>query len=158
MEEDLFIAKESNSGHKNFNVSIQNTEQYIVSKLKTLFNEKVESPLCSMCDMEVETLAHITIHCKYSKKLWKDIKERCGSQLSLPDLTEEIVYLGWLSKGPKSQPVNFITLLYKCYLCTVKKDASQVCLSALKWFVNYTQTIEKVIAKKNGKVEKHLSK
>ena len=67
--------------------------------------KKVESPLCSMCCTEVETLTHITIHCKYSKKLWKDIKERCGSQLSLPDLTEEIVYLGWLSKGPKSQSI-----------------------------------------------------
>ena len=62
--------------------------------------------------MEVETLAHITIYCKYSKKLWKDIKERCGSQQSLPDLTEEIVYLGWLSKGRKSQSVNFIILLF----------------------------------------------
>ena len=31
--------------------------------------KKVESPLCSMCDTEVETMAHMTIHCKYSKKL-----------------------------------------------------------------------------------------
>ena len=61
--------------------------------------KKVESLLCSMCDTEAETLAHMTIHCKYpKKKLSKDIKERCGSQLSLPDLTEEIVYSGWLSK------------------------------------------------------------
>ena len=29
--------------------------------------KKVESPLFSMCDMEIETLAHWTIHCKYSK-------------------------------------------------------------------------------------------
>ena len=29
---------------------------------------------------------------------------------------------------------------------------------AFKWYVNYTQTIEKVIAKKNDKIEKHLSK
>ena len=120
--------------------------------------KKVESPLCSMCGMEVETLAHIIIHCKYSKKLWKDIKEKCSSQLSLPDLTEEIVYLGWFSKGPKSQLVNFIILLYKYYLYTVRKDVSKVCLSAFKWYVNYTQTIEKVIVKKNGRIEKHLSK
>ena len=115
--------------------------------------KKGESPLCSMCDMEVETLAHVTIHCKYSKKLCKDIKERCGSQLSLPDLTEEIVYLGWLSKGPKSQLVNFIILLYKYYLYAVRKDVSKVCLLAFKWYVNHTQTIEKAIAKKNGKIE-----
>ena len=111
-----------------------------------------------MCGMEVGTLAHIIIHCKYSKQLWKDIKEKCSSQLSLPDLTEEIVYLGWLSKGPKSQLVNFIILLYKYYLYTVRKDVSKVCLSAFKWYINYTQTIEKVIAKKNGRIEKDLSK
>ena len=110
--------------------------------------KKIESPLCSMCGMEVETLAHIIIHCKYSKKLWKDIKEKCGSQLSHPDLTEEIVYLGWPSKGPKSQLVNFIILLYKYHLYTVRKDVSRVCLSAFKWFVNYTQTIEKLLQRK----------
>ena len=29
---------------------------------------------------------------------------------------------------------------------------------AFKWYVNYTQTIEKVMARKNDKVQKHLSK
>ena len=111
-----------------------------------------------MCDRDVETLKHMTIHCKYSKKLWKDIKEGCGSQLSLPNLTKEIVYLGWLSERPKSQLINFIILLYKYHLYTVRKDVSKVCLSTFKWYVNYTQTIEKVIAKKNGKIQKHLSK
>ena len=55
------------------------------------------------CNMEVGTLAHMGIHRKYSEKQWKDIKERCGGQLPLPDLTEEIAYFGWLSKEPKSQ-------------------------------------------------------
>ena len=91
----------------------------------------------------------MTIYRKYSKKPWKDIKERHGSQLSLPDMTEEIVYLGWLSKGPKSQLINFRMLLYKYYLDTVRKDVRKVCLSAFKWYVNDTQTIQKVIAKKN---------
>ena len=113
--------------------------------------KNVESPLCSMCGMEVETLAHIIIHCKYSKKLWKDIKEKCGGQLSLPDLTEEIVYLGWLSKGPKSQLVNFIILLHKYCLYTARKDVSKVCFSAFKWYVNYTQTIEKLSQRKLAK-------
>ena len=106
--------------------------------------KKVGSPLCSMCGMEVETPSHNIIHCKYSKKLWKDIKGK-------------IVYLGWLSKGPKSQLVNFIILLYKYQLYTVREDVSKVCLSAFKWYVNHTQTIENVIAKKNGRIEKHLS-
>ena len=76
----------------------------------------------------------------------------------MPDLTEEIVYLGWLSKGPKSQLITFIILLYKYHLYTVRKDVSKVCLSAFKWHVNFTQTIVKVIAKKNGKIQKHSSK
>ena len=139
-----------------FQYKILNNILYLNRRLYLM--KKVGSPLCSMCGMEVETLAHIIIHCKYSKKLWKDIKEKCSSQLSLPDLTEEIVYLGWLSKGPKSQLVNFIILLYKYYLYTVRKDVRKVCLSAFKWYVNYTQTIEKVIAKKNSRTEKHLSK
>ena len=40
----------------------------------------------------------------------------------------------------------------------MRKDVSKVCLSAFKWYVNCTQTMEKVISKKNGKIEKHLSK
>ena len=106
-----------------FQYKILNNILYLNRRLYLM--KKVESPLCSMCGMEVETLAHIIIHCKYSKKLWKDIKEKCSSQLSLPDLTEEIVYLGWFSKGPKSQLVNFIILLYKYHLYTVRKDVSK---------------------------------
>ena len=41
------------------------------------------------------------------------------------DLTEEIVYLGRLTKGPKSQLVNFIILLYKYYLYTVEEGCEQ---------------------------------
>ena len=37
--------------------------------------KKVEFP-SSMCDAEVETLVHMTIHCKYSKKLRRILKER----------------------------------------------------------------------------------
>ena len=68
------------------------------------------------------------------------------------------MYLEWLPKGPKSQLVNFIILLNKYYLYAVGKGVSKVCLSAFKWYVNYIQTIEKVIAKENGKIEKHLNK
>ena len=109
--------------------------------------KKVESPLCSMCDTKEETPVHMTVYCRYSKKLWKDINERLGSQLSLSDLTEETVYLGWLSTGQRSQLINFIILLYKYYLYTVRKNVSKVCISAFKWYAKYTQTIEKVIAK-----------
>ena len=139
-----------------FQYKILNNILYLNRRLHLM--KKVESPHCSMCETEVETLARMTIHCKYSKKLWKDIKERCGRQLSLPDLTEETVYLGWLSEGQKSQSINFIISLYRYYLYIVRKEVSKVCLSAFKWYVNYTQTNEKVIAKKNDKIQKHLSK
>ena len=66
--------------------------------------------------------------------------------------------LGWVSRRPKSQLINFIILLCKYYLYTVRKDVNKVCILAFKWYVNYTQTIEKVIAKKNGRIQKHLSK
>ena len=125
---------------------ILNNILYLNRRLNLM--KKAESQLCSMCDTKVDTLAHMTIHCKYSKKLWKDIKERCGSQLSLPHLTEEIVYVGWLSKGPKSQLINFIILLYKYYLYTVRKDASKVCLSALKWYEIILKPLKKLLQRK----------
>ena len=98
--------------------------------------KKVESLLCSVCDTEVETLAHVTIHCKYPEILWKGIKKRRSSQLSLPDVTEEFVYLGWLSKGPKSQLINY-NFVVQILMYTVRKDASKVCLLAFKWYINY---------------------
>ena len=50
-----------------FQYKILNNILYLNRRLYLM--KKVESPLCSMCGMEVEALAHIIIHCKYSKKL-----------------------------------------------------------------------------------------
>ena len=49
-----------------FQYKILNNILYLNRRLYLM--KKVESPLCSMCGMEVETLVHVIIHCKYSKK------------------------------------------------------------------------------------------
>ena len=61
----------------------------------------VESPLCSLCKREVESISHLFSKCELSTRLWAETQKWCNPAISLPQLTEKIVYLGWFSDDPQ---------------------------------------------------------
>ena len=52
-----------------------------------------ETRLCSYCNMQDETMAHLFHECPKTTELWTQIQERL-SGLDLPVITPESVYIG----------------------------------------------------------------
>ena len=56
----------------------------------------VESPLCSLCNSETETMTHLFCHCSESIQLWSSLSNWCRECLILPTLEPSTVVLGFL--------------------------------------------------------------
>ena len=76
----------------------------------------VESPLCSLCKREVESISHLFLKCEFSARLWAETQRWCSPAIALLQLTEKTVYLGWLSNDPQTILINHILHLYKYFL------------------------------------------
>ena len=62
---------------------------------KRLFRSKlVESPLCSLCGVEDETVTHLFSECSYFTNLWEELQNAQASKLSLPNVSPQNVIIG----------------------------------------------------------------
>ena len=97
----------------------------------------VESPLCSLCKKEVESISHLFLKCEFSNRLRAETQRWCSPAIALPQLTEKIVYLGWLSDDPQTILINHILLLYKYFLYCKRIELGKVSFNAFKFYVRY---------------------
>ena len=68
---------------------------YAIYLNKCLFRCKLaESPLCSMCRVEDESVIHLFAGCSYSTKLWEQLQNALASKLSLPNVSPQNVIVG----------------------------------------------------------------
>ena len=108
----------------------------------------VESPLCSLCKREVESISHLFLKCEFSTRLWEETHRWCSPAITLPQLTEKIVYLGWLSNDPQIILINHILLLYKYFLYCKRNERVKVSFNAFKFYIRYIVKTEESIAKR----------
>ena len=104
----------------------------------------VESPLCSLNKREVESIFHLFLKCEFSTRLWAETQRWCGPAIALPQLTEKIVYLGWLSNDPQTILINHILLLYKYFFYCKRDERGKV---SFKFYIRYVVKIKESIAK-----------
>ena len=117
-----------------------------------------ESPLCSLCKREVESISHLFLKCKFSTRLWAETQRWCSPAIALPQLTEEIVYLGWFSNDPQTILTNHILLLYKYFLHCKRNERGKVSFNAFKFYMRYNVKIEESIAKRKNNLKAHFSR
>ena len=88
--------------------------------------EAVESPLCSLCQKENETLEHLFVDSTFSKKLWTDIKQSLNPHLALPNLNANNCIFSFIDNDSFSVVENHILLLYKRYIydCRLNKRST----------------------------------
>ena len=89
-----FLAGKCNIDSKTrvFQYKILNNASYLN---KRLFQSKlVESPLCSMCGVEDETVKHSFAECSYPTRLLEELQNALASKLSLPNVSPQNVILG----------------------------------------------------------------
>ena len=144
---------------RDFQYKILNRILFTNSKLFKL--KLVESPLCSFCDKNEETLEHLFIFCEHSRAFWKEISSwlhECGIE-TLPDLTDQInIMFGLFDVDNHFMLLNHIMLIAKqtIFLCRQKSITPSfiIFLAHLKKIFR----IEEYLAKEKKKLNLHLMK
>ena len=102
----------------------------------------VESPLCSLCKREVESISHLFLKCKLPTLFWEVTQRWYSPAIALPQLTEKIVYLGWFSNDPQTILIDHILLLYKYFLYCKRNEKGKVSFNAFKFHKRYIVKID----------------
>ena len=144
---------------RDFQYKILNRILFTNSKLFKL--KLVESPLCSFCDKNEETLEHLFVFCEHSRAFWKEISSwlhECGIE-TLPDLTDQInIMFGLFDVDNHFMLLNHIMLIAKqtIFLCRQKSITPSfiIFLAHLKKIFR----IEEYLAKEKKKLNLHLMK
>ena len=140
-----------------FQYKILNNILYLNNRLYKM--TITESPLCSLCGDDLETILHFFCHCSITQNLWTQMQNWLSNILDIPELTSKIVILGKCPcQGATDILINHIILMFKKFLYTHRKSTTQVAFVALKHYIAYTQKIEQTITRKNGKLTLHFKK
>ena len=140
-----------------FQYKILNNILYLNNRLYKM--TVTESPLCSLCGNDLETILHFFCHCSITQNFWTQMQNWLSNILDVPELTSKIVILGKCPcQGATDILINHKILMFKKFLYTHRKSATQVAFVALKHYIAYTQKIEQTIARKNGKLTLHFKK
>ena len=118
-----------------------------------------ENDLCYFCQKHRETLLHLFWECEEVQALWKQVvdflkkefkvnnKELCASSIISNDICQ-----------PRNHAGNFICLLTKQFIYSQRCLKKDISFPALKAKIFKIQSVEKYIAAKNQKLDKHYQK
>ena len=119
----------------------------------------VESPMCSLCNSETETMTRLFCHCSKTDQMWNSLTSWCKGCLTLPVLEPSTAILGFFDiRDEKSKLINHILILFKFFLHANRNIKHAVNFHALKLFISSVQKIEQKIAFNGNKLDQHLSK
>ena len=140
-----------------FQYKIVNNILYLNNRLYKI--TITESPLCSLCGNDTETILHLFVHCSITQNLWMQMQNWLSNILDIPELTSKIAIPGkHPCQGATDVLISHIILMFKKFLYTHRKSTTQVAFVALKYNIAYTQKIEQTIARKNGKLTLQFKK
>ena len=72
----------------------------------------IESPLCSLCNPETETMTHLFCHCSKTIQLWSSLSNWCKEYLTLPMLEPSAAILGFWNINDEKSKLIIISLYY----------------------------------------------
>ena len=102
-----------------FQYKILNNILYLNNRLHKF--DYIESLLCSLCNSETETMAHLFCHCSKILQLWSSLSNWCKEYLTLPMLEPSTAILGfWNINDEKSKLINNILILFKYFTMQIE--------------------------------------
>ena len=118
-----------------------------------------DSPSCSYCQQEHETIRHIFYDCEIAKTPWEDIKNVFYPRLNIPSLDLQSAIIGFLDTSDKYNLIlNNILLMYKIALYR-KRDKNNINIRNVLSNLKSRVKVEKVIVYGNkNKMEFHNKK
>ena len=75
-----------------------------------------DTPLCSYCKNDNETMQHLFLDCKVSNSLWFDIKIFFKNNIDIPDLNLQSAIFGFIDSNKDNLALNNVLLIYKLCL------------------------------------------
>ena len=122
----------------------------------------VPSDLCSFCQSERETFDHFLLTCQKSSEFWENVANiAIFRQNEIRDFTDRDKIIGIQFEdmsSPNAIIVNHVILLAKQYLFVCKRNNKVPNIVSFSAYVRYVEKIEKMIATKNNKINKHGEK
>ena len=113
----------------------------------------LQSPDCTFCEQETETIKHLFVDCNHVKLLWNFVKEK----YKLTELTAEAIILNNAHKN-LNHPLNSIVLMVKYYVyrtrCLKERLSAKSCENYIRSYIN----VEEMIAKSKDKLDLHKNK
>lgn len=140
-----------------FQYKILNNILYLNKHLYKM--KKVESPLCSQCQLVEETIAHFFCECHKTKQIWFAIQSWLKDAIQLPNLSYRLAVIGDPQlQAEKLVLVNHIILLFKRFLYERRNCQSRVVLASFRLYLAEVQQIEHKIALRRKHLPAHFSK
>ena len=116
----------------------------------------VDSPLCTFCKNEDETLLHMFIDCPLSVQLWKLVLENWGKFLNMSTLPANYQLL--FGDTNFDSITNHVILMTKWEIYRSKLETRHPNFTVLKNSIQSVMKIEKYIATRRKVIGKHLAK
>ena len=114
-----------------------------------------DTPMCTFCNNEIETLLHLFIECNKVVNIWQKVIENLLQPFGVSSLTKEQIVLGVETTAEQNEIINHIILEVKYYIYMCKLDK---CTPKFQRIKNRLRMTEKRIAVKAGKMPKHIYK
>ena len=118
-----------------------------------------DSPLCSFCKQEVESLEHLLYYCDVTKTFWEAFCSWLGEFKinSHPFTITEILFVV-LDVGDDWIILNHLILIAKYYIYTYKLKKVNPSLQVYKAKIRAVYQVQKKIATRRNKLSKHYRK
>ena len=119
----------------------------------------VQTPLCSLCKQEKETVIHLLCQCHVTRLLWCSLSGWLQGVLRLPPLEPVTAILGsWDLENEANVLLNHLMLLFKYFIYRCRNMNTSVTLCHLQHFILSVQKVEQKIAFPNNRLTHHFSK
>ena len=119
----------------------------------------VQTPLCSLCKQEKETVIHLLCQCHSTRQLWCSLSGWLQGVLRLPPLEPVAALLGsWDIENEANVSLNHLMLLFKYFIYRFRNMNTSVNLCHLQQFILSVQNVEQKIAFRNNMLTHHFSK
>ena len=111
------------------------------------------------CGKHRETVLHLFVECDAVAEIWWEIKTYIKTKYGLDvDVTNKKKVLFNSLIPPKGHIVNFLCLIFKQYVYRQRCLRKPILYNQFILYVNQMENIEKYIALKNDKMNKHSAK
>ena len=119
----------------------------------------VQTPLCSLCKQEKETVIHLLSQCYATRQLWCSLSGWLQGVLSWSHLEQFAGILGcWDLENESNILLNHLILLFKYFVYRFRNINISVNLYHLQHFILSVQKMEQKIASRKNKLTHHFSK